>query len=372
MRKQALPLPTPPGSAFLKPKVVLTVLAALIILPAVLPSNTFQNLMVVVMLYAFLGQGWNILGGYAGQVSFGHAVFFGIGAYTSSLLLMNFGVNPWIGMLAGAVLAAVVSAIIGIPALRLSGHFFLMATVGFGEIIRTIFVNLPTVTHGAQGVFLPMLDSSVKNMMFRSSNLGYYYIILGLTIVLFAGTAWLERSKLGYYLRAIKDDPEAAQALGINTSRAKFIALALSAGFTAIGGTFYAQWVLYLDPYSTMPLMTSVQIALVAILGGVGTVWGPLVGAAILLPVNQIIGILLGGGGRGISPLLYGLAIMVIAIWRPNGVMGWLNEREQRRVRFGPSDGAPGKPRGFRSRKGAAPSKGVAKAAQAASKEVSS
>ena len=320
-----------PRDRSLQPLVVVPVLAALLLFPLIFTTSTWQNMMILVLLYAYWGQAWNILGGYVGQVSFCHAVFVGIGAYTSSLLLINYGLNPWLGMAMGALLAMLVAAIIGVPAFRLRGHFFLMATVGFGEIIRTIFVNLPEITHGAQGVFLPMMDSSVKNMMFRQGNIGYYYIILAFTIVIFACTAYVQHAKLGYYFRAIKDDPEAAEALGVPTTTYKFIALAISAAFTAMGGTFYAQWVLYLDPYSTMPLMTSVQIALVAILGGVGTVWGPLVGALILVPLSEVIRIFLGGGGQGISILVYGLAIILISIWQPGGVMGWLTSRASRR-----------------------------------------
>jgi len=323
-------LPALPGSSLLKPGFLVPLLAFVVAFPWVFQRSTFQNTAILVLLYAFLGQAWNILGGYAGQVSFGHAVFFGIGAYTSSLLLINTGLNPWLGMLVGAAVAATVAAVIGIPAFRLTGHFFLMATVGFGEIIRTLFVNLPEVTRGAQGVFLPLLESSIKNLMFRQSNTGYYYIILVMTVALFAGTAWLERSKLGYYFKAIKEDWEAAEALGVNATRYKFIALAISAALTAMGGTFYAQWVLYLDPYSTMPLMVSVQIALVAILGGVGTVMGPFLGAALLLPVSEVIRVAVGGGGRGISPMIYGLAIILISVWQPNGIMGWVQARERR------------------------------------------
>lgn len=323
--------PPGPGDSSLRPAYVLPVLGALLVFPFIFQSNTFQNTMILVLLYAFLGQAWNVLGGYVGQASFCHAVFFGIGAYTSSLLLINHGLNPWLGMMAGAVLATAVSAVIGIPAFRLRGHFFLMATVGFGEIIRTIFVNMPKVTHGAQGVFLPILDSSVKNFVFRQGNIGYYYIILGMFLFIFALVALIERSKLGYYFRAIKDDPEAAEALGIDTTLYKFAALAISAALTAMGGTFYAQWVLYLDPYSTMPLMTSVQIALVAILGGVGTVWGPFLGSLILIPISEILRIFLGGGGRGISLLVYGLAIILISVWQPSGVMGWYHSYQRRR-----------------------------------------
>jgi len=329
MKQKPVAAPTSDGS--LRAKFVVPVLVMLLLFPLVFESNTFQNMGILVLLYAFWGQAWNILGGYVGQVSFGHAVFVGIGAYTSSLLLMDHGINPWIGMIVGMALAALISAIIGIPAFRLRGHFFLMATVGFGEIIRTIFVNMPEITHGAQGVFLPMLDSSILNMMFRQGNIGYYYIILTFALLIFVGTAFMERSKLGYYFRAIKDDPEAAEALGIDTSKYKFIALAISAALTAMGGTFYAQWVLYLDPYSTMPLMTSVQMALVAILGGIGTVWGPFIGSIILIPLSEIIRVYLGGGGQGISVFVYGLAIILISIWQPSGVMGWVHARRRRR-----------------------------------------
>src|SRR5512133_3205346 len=246
-----------------------------------------QNIMILIFLYALIGSGWNILGGYAGQVSFGHSVFFAIGAYTSTILLVKWGISPWIGMLAGIAVSSAVSVIIGYPCFKLAGHYFVIATIAIGEIGFIILQNWEFVGR-AVGLSISVKEDSLGNMVFLSSKLPYYYIALGLASLAMVIMYAVERSWFGYSLKAIRDDPDAARSLGINLTRYKLAAMVLSAALTSVGGSFYAQYVTYIDPPSVLSLMLSTTICLVAVMGGVGTVWGAVIGSIILLPLGEL------------------------------------------------------------------------------------
>ena len=280
-----------------------------------------RHVMIMIFLYATLGLAWNMIGGYAGQISLGHALFFGIGAYTSTLMLMKLGASPWVGMLVGGILSIGVSFIIGYPCFKLAGHYFAIATIAIGEIAQVWMLNWDWAG-AAVGLTLPILPESLVNLEFHSTKAPYYYIAFGLLILGLLATYGIDRSKLGYYFKAIKGDLEAARSLGINVTKYKFYALALSAFFTSICGSFYAQYVLFIDPDSVFPLMLSIIVCLVATLGGVGTIWGPVIGAFILIPISEFTRIYLGGGGKGTDLIIYGLLIMVISIYQPFGVIG--------------------------------------------------
>jgi branched-chain amino acid transport system permease protein len=299
--------------------------AFLLTFPALFTLPFPQHIMIMIFLYATLAQGWNIIGGYAGQISLGHAVYFGAGAYTSTLLLIHWGISPWLGMLAGAGLATGLSQIIGYPCFRLAGHYFAIATIAIGEIAQISMVNWKG-GGGAVGLYVPMLDESFANLEFHTTKVPYYYIALGITAVVFFVAYLIERSWIGFYLRAIKGDLDASRSLGINIPKYKSIALAISAFFTAVCGSFYAQYVLFIDPESVLPLMLSILISLVAILGGVATVWGPFLGATILVPLSEFTRTYLGGGGRAIDLMIYGALIVVIARFQPEGLMGWIKK----------------------------------------------
>ena len=301
------------------------ILAFLILFPIVITEQPFHlHVAILFFMFGMMGVAWNIMGGYAGMFSFGQVAFFGIGAYTSSFLLTSFHVSPWIGLIAGGILAALTAAAIGIPCSNLRGHYFAIASIAFGEIIRIVFNNWKLIG-AAEGLTLPMLPESFANFMFHSSKAPYYYIVLGFVILSLLVCSYVATSKMGYYFRAIKESHEVAKVLGINFVHYRLIAIMISAFLTAMAGTFYAQYILYLDPESVLILPISVQVVLVAMLGGAGSVIGPVIGAAILIPVSEFTRVLLGHKGTGIDMMVYGTLIMVVSIYQPRGVWGLLS-----------------------------------------------
>jgi len=302
----------------------LVVLALLLIFPMVVTQIFPLQVMILVFMYAMLGVAWNIMGGYAGMFSFGQAAFFGIGAYTSSFLLMTFHVNPWIGLIAGGVVAALVAAAIGYPCSNLRGHYFAIASIAFAEIVRVHFNNW-TLMNAAEGISLPMLDESFVNFMFHTSKVPYYYIMLAFLIFALIVCYFVATSKMGYYFRAIKESHDVAEVLGVNVVRYRLIAIMISAFLSAMAGTFYAQYVLYIDPESVMLLAISVQIVLLSMLGGAGSVMGPVIGAAVLIPIAEVTRVWLGHRGTGVDMLIYGFLITIISVYQPQGVWGLLS-----------------------------------------------
>jgi branched-chain amino acid transport system permease protein len=279
------------------------------------------NLVILVLMAAQLGVSWNIVGGYAGQVSLGHAAFFGIGAYTSTVLLVKFGVNPWIGMFAGGAMAVAVSIAFGWSCFRLKGHYFAMATIAVAELVQIVFTEWD-YAGAAVGLYVPMQKTGWEWMNF-ATKLPYYWLALGLLVVTLAVNAWIERSWLGYYFRAIKDEPDAARSIGIRIARYKQVALSLSAFFTALGGTLYAQKELYIDPASVLATGLSIKMALVSILGGVGTLFGPVIGSVVLTSIEEFTRVVFGGTGKGTDVIIYAVLIIGVAVFYPTGIVGW-------------------------------------------------
>jgi len=289
--------------------------------PMLEKNPSHQNLAILMLMAAQLGVAWNIIGGYAGQVSLGQAAFYGLGAYTSTLLFTRLGLSPWLAIPAGGLLSAGISVLIGWSCFRLKGHYFAMATIAVAEIIQIVFTNWE-YAGAAVGLNLPM-EEGWATLTFSSKE-PYYYLTLGL-LLLTLGVNWaIEKSFLGYYFRAIKDEPDAACSLGVNLRRYKLFAFAISSFFTALGGSLYAQKELYIDPGSVLHTGLSIKMALVAILGGVGTLFGPLFGAAILTVIEEGSRTLFGGSGRGTDLIIYAALIVLIAVYYPNGVVGWL------------------------------------------------
>jgi branched-chain amino acid transport system permease protein len=293
---------------------------AIALLPLAIRDVYLQNILVLTLMYAALAQSWNILGGYCGQISLGHAIYFGIGAYISTLLYVHGGLTPWLGMLIGGVLAALIALGLGYPFFRLRGHYFTIATIVVAETGLLLMINWD-FAGGAQGIQIPYGPDSWAHLQFARDKLPYIYFALGFASLTFIVTFAIEDSKWGYWWRAVKDNAEAAESLGVVVFRSKMAAAALSAFFTAIGGSFYAAFVSYIDPDSVMGFQFSLLIALPAVLGGIGTLWGPALGALVLIPLTELTRSYFGGSGNGLDLIIYGVLIMVISLARPEGLM---------------------------------------------------
>jgi branched-chain amino acid transport system permease protein len=300
----------------------IALLMAALLFPALVTLPYPRDVLIRIFLFATLAQAWNILAGYCGQISLGHAIFFGTGAYTSGMFVARDITSPWVAMLAGALIAVALSQIIGAPVFRLRGHYFAIATIAVGEIVHILAINWDLIG-AARGLYIPIKrPDSLLNFQFHESKAVYYYIVLGLLLLGLGVTRWIERSRLGYYFRAVREEQDAAASLGVPVARTKRVAFAISAALTATCGTFYAQYVLFIDPESVFPLSLSILICLVAVLGGVGTLWGPLIGAAVLIPLGEATRIYLGGTGKALDLVIYGALIMVVSVVQPAGLVG--------------------------------------------------
>lgn len=305
----------------------------LAVAPLLISDTQFQHLLVMLMLFATLSQAWNLIGGYAGQVSFGHAAFFGIGAYAALAPLNHWGLTPWVGMLIGGFVSVLLALIIGVPVFRLRGHYFAISTFAIAEVIRELFLSWEWVD-GAFGLDAPVLDPGFYNFMFYKTKLPYHYTVLLFFVVMMFVAYRIERVRMGYYFRAIKQSLNAAEALGVNTSRYKLYAMLLSAFFTAICGSFYAQYILHIEPATVLSVDISIKIVLVTVLGGAGTLWGPLLGSAILIPLSEYTRIWLGGTGMGIDLIILGALIVAICILEPKGIAGLFKRLALRKGEF--------------------------------------
>ena len=305
---------------------VLAVIAALV--PLFVKDVYVQNIMVLTLMYAALSQSWNILGGYCGQISLGHALYFGLGAYTTTILFTKFGVLPWFGMIAGGAISAVIAMALGYPCFRLRGHYFVIATIVIAEIALLLFQNW-NWAGAALGIDIPVHGDSWLLFQFRRSKLPYFYFALVLACVAWLVTWWLENSKWGFWWRAVKDNPDAAESLGVVVFDSKMGAAAVSAFLTAVGGSFYAMFVSYIDPESVMGFQFSLLMALPAVVGGIGTLWGPVLGAIILIPLTELTRSFIGGSGRGIDLIVYGTLIVLISLARPEGLIGLFARRRK-------------------------------------------
>jgi len=298
------------------------ILVFLVALPHLLPNPFYVHIAVMMAVFAVLGGAWNIVGGYGGQLSLGHAAFFGTGAYVSTLLVNAYGVSPWITLWLGGLAALLLSVPVGIICFRLQGPYFAIATIGLAEALRLLVLHFREITNGAQGLTVPFKGNAPWLLQF-DSQFPYYYIALVMAVVTVLITRRMERARLGHYLVAIGQNQEAAEALGINSSRAKAKALALSAFLTGVAGVYYAQYTYVIHPDSAFGLGLSIQIALVAIVGGVGTVLGPALGAVILEFFIQSTQILFAGQYPGLELMVYGGLLVAVILWRPRGVFPW-------------------------------------------------
>ena len=304
-------------------------LALIVAYPLVFSTPFQQRLGALVLLYAIAASAWNIVGGYAGQVSVGHVVFFGCGAYAALGAYTHFALSPLVGIPTGIVLAVAIAAIIGVPTLRLAGPYFSMATIAVAELVRLVVTNT-NYLGAAVGLSGPTVPRNVFDLSFISA-LPYYYLFL----IVLAITLWITwrmtNSRMGFYLRAVRDSERAARSLGAPTSRTKLYAFMLSAGLTSVAGALYAMMFGFVDPESGLGILISVKILIMAALGGAGLLFGPLVGAAILVPLEEISNSLLGGKGAGLTFVVYGAIILLIARFQPGGILTLVNRLMEQR-----------------------------------------
>ena len=296
-----------------------SVALALVIAYPLLFSTPFQQrLGALVLLYAIAASAWNIVGGYAGQVSVGHSMFFGLGAYLPLLCYTLWGWPPMAGIPFGMALSVALALVVGLPTFRLTGHYFSMATIAVAELIH-IFTGTWDFVGAAIGLQGPATARGWWDLTFRGE-LPYYYIFLGVLALVLLVTALLERRRFGFYLRAIKASERAAKSLGVPVRQTKMQALALSAAFTSVAGSLYVIKTGFIDPDSGFGILVSVQMVIIAALGGAGTLLGPLVGALILVPLQTTTNSLFGGGGTGLTYIIYGGIIVLIARFEPGGL----------------------------------------------------
>jgi branched-chain amino acid transport system permease protein len=292
-------------------------------LPLVMRSATYLHIMVLLYFYAYLTSSWNLVGGFAGVLPLGHAAFVGIGAYTSTILSLQYGISPWLGMLVGGVIATIVGVLIGLPTFKMRGAYFALATIAFAEGLRVMVENIdylgPLNVNGPRGLQIPPMNTGLANFMFAGKE-PYYYIILIMLIGVMVLTYLISRSKLGYYLNAGGEEPEAAMALGVNVARAKLIAMAMSSFLTALAGTFYAQFSLYIHPKSIISLDLSFEIAFIALIGGRGSIAGPILGALLLRPVSDFSRIYFGDTLPGLHLIIFGAVLILVMLYQPRGL----------------------------------------------------
>ncbi len=291
-------------------------------------SPVWGRLGALVLLAAIGASAWNIVGGYAGQVSVGHAVFFGVGAYSAVTAYVHLGLPPIVGAPVGMLLSVLIAAVIGVPTLRLSGHYFSMATIAVGELVR-VLSSTSDFLGGAQGLGGPAMPRTVFDLSFISA-VPYYYIFLSVLAFLLGLTWWIERSRMGFYLRAIKDSERAARSLGVSSPHYKLYAYMLSAAFTALAGSLYLCMFGFVDPESGFGILISVKMLVMAALGGAGQLFGPLVGALILVPLEELSNSYLGGQGAGLTFVAYGAIIVIIARFLPSGLLSLLAYRPRK------------------------------------------
>jgi branched-chain amino acid transport system permease protein len=311
---------------FANPRTYMTfiAMAVLVAIPLIVGSPFVYHIFILLFSFAALASAWNIVGGFAGQLSLGHAVFYGIGSYTAALLMLHFNISPWIGMFVGAILSTLLSVVISYPCFRLRGPFFALATIAILEVIRLMAIHQQDITGGSGGIAVP-LQVGAEWMMFREK---WAYMIIAFGFMLLSlFVSWkIKNSRLGYYLVAVREREDAALAVGVNPPMVKLSAVAISAFLTSLVGSYHAMYLTFIEPGSAFSLELSIQVAMFALIGGLGTVSGPLVGTLLVLPIAELARGWLSDFGNGFHGLVYGLVLVVVVLTIPRGLVG----------RFGP------------------------------------
>jgi len=338
------------GSAAPQIVIGILLLAGLLLFPRFVQSPYALHMMILFFLSTLMGSSWNIIGGYAGQYSVGHAAYFGAGAYTTLILLTIKEVPPWIGMWGGMVVALVLSLIIGTLCFRLRGPYFVLASIAVAEILRVTALNLTDLTKGAEGILvtdLPAFSIGGAVLTDFSTKVPFYYISLFLACLIILVNWLVQHSKLGYYFQAIREDQDAAHSLGINPTIWKNVALGISAIFMSLAGSFYATFIKFIDPSTVLPLDLSVQIVLIVIIGGIGTIYGPVIGSLVLVPLSEALrsnlltqwlinsGMVSADSATGsflkenlshAHVLIYGILVVLVILYMPDGVLGFVRK----------------------------------------------
>lgn len=304
-------------------------LVVAILFPQVVRVRFVWNLLSLIMVWAVVGMGWNVIGGYCGQVSNGHSLFYGIGAYTVAITCQYWKIPPWISIWLGVAISVAVAFVVGKPLLRLKGHVFAISTMALAECARIIFVNWKWVG-GATGVYIYTKGVNEYLYMQFKNPLNYYYVFLIFVVAILILIKVLDKSKFFYYLRTIKGNEMAAESVGINAAKYKNRAYMLSAAIVSIGGSLYAQFILYIDPSTMMTLNISMMIVLTAVMGGVGTVEGPILGAIVLTTISEYSRVYLGQYG-GLDLILYGVLVILIVLFVPGGILSIFHKWAEKR-----------------------------------------
>lgn len=298
------------------------VIGIIAIFPYIVTHKYVLHESVLVMLSAYLASSWHMLGGYVGQYSLGHAAFFGVGAYTSTLLFIGFGISPWIGLLIGACFASLFGLLLGFLCFRygVKGPYFLLLSLAYGEVFVLIATNVG-FTRGELGITIPIQENNFFLFQF-SEKIPYFHIIGLMLLCAFFLNILILRSRIGYFFLAIRESEASAQALGVNLMKYKLIATALSAFMMSIGGSFYAQYIMYINPSSVFGLHISVDALVYSIVGGLGTVFGPILGALVLVPIASGMRAWLGGSYLGAHQIIFGFILILVITFMPDGLMG--------------------------------------------------
>jgi branched-chain amino acid transport system permease protein len=305
--------------------VPLVVLTAFLVVPQWF-STFYMNMAILFLLFAIWGHAWNIIGGYGNSLSLGHAAFVALGAYVPTLLLRSYELTPLVGVVFGALAAMGLAAFVGWVTFRLKGAYFAIATLAIITLLHYMTLHFRGVTGGAQGITVPFRGHDPLYLQFETNHY-YYYILLGMALLVTWIMHRFDRSQFGFHLRAAGQDEVAAQALGIDTRKVKLWGFMLSAAITAVAATVYTQFIYHIDPFYIVHIQLSILILLPAVIGGPATVWGPVVGAALLVPVEQFAQRELGGTYAGAQLILYGVVVILVLRYRPDGIIGpisWL------------------------------------------------
>jgi branched-chain amino acid transport system permease protein len=301
-----------------------------IIATVVVTDRHYADILILTFLWAGMALAWNVAGGYTGLISFGHAAFFGISAYGSTLLLLRFGLSPWIGIWISAALAGVFGALLALICARLRGPFFILSTLAAGEVVRIAALNWRDLTGGSEGLEIPPLFS-FYSMVFASHH-AYMALMLVYFVGVFLFCKHIEQSRFGFYLFATRDDEDGASAVGVDPLWMRVKAMGLSAFLTGVGGSLFAQYFLYLDPTHVISPELSFQFALICAIGGLATAIGPVLGAFVVIPLSELLRSSLGGGASGLHLVVYGIALVIVILYFPGGIAGALSRLGGRRV----------------------------------------